>query len=173
MPKSKYKNHREALKPRVVLPAVPDLGNLAMPRMSNRAAAKYVASVGLLWDRRRADRKALKVAQKRSDAVSENPRKKHLDKAVRERMLRVMTAWSFDHQTKAFVPLGVTLGGSSHAVSGVTAQRVEELLEAVINLKRETVVLRVSGLSFAEASRVRGYLGMDSALISVNQQQGV
>lgn len=156
MPRSKNRGHRESRKPQQELPVVPDLGRLSMPRKSNRAAAKYVASVGNLWDRRRADRKAVKNARLHRDALATNPRRQHLNKAVRLRMLDAMSGWSFDQRTKAFVP------------SDTAPERLEELLDAVTDLGPETVVLRVAGLSLHEARRVRGYLERGSSLIVVN-----
>jgi hypothetical protein len=158
MPKTMNRGHRETRKPQQELPEVPDLGNLSMPRKGNRAAAKYVASVGNLWDRRRADRKARKNALAHQDAVSAQPRRQHLDKAVREQMLRAMGGWSFDQRSKAFVP------------RDRAPERFEELLDAVIDLRTEPVVLRVSGLSLQEARRIRGYLGQGSTLIAVNHR---
>lgn len=164
MPKTKNRGHRETRKPQQELPQVPDLGTLSMPRKGNRAAAKYVAAIGVLWDRRRADRKARKNALARQDAISANPRRKHLDKAVREQMLGAMPGWSFDHQLKAFVAI---VGAS--ASDGVSSDRLEELLDAVIDLGPETVTLRVSGLTFSQAARVRGYLGQGSMLVILDR----
>jgi hypothetical protein len=115
MTKNQNRGHRETRRLQQELPQVPNLGNLSMPRKGNRAAAKYVASIGNLWDRRRADRKAIKNALARRDAVSANPRKQHLDKKVREQMLVTMSRWRFDHQVKAFVSLshGATQGYES------------------------------------------------------------
>ncbi|QEW00621.1 hypothetical protein F6J84_11285 [Microbacterium caowuchunii] len=158
MGKSKSRGFREMRKPRPELPDVPDLGTLSMPRKSNRAAAKYVAMVGSLWGRRRADRKARKLALRRQDAQAANPRRHHLDKAVREQMLTAMPGWVFDHKTKMFVPMDDA------------PERLEELLDAVTDLQSQTIVLRVAGLSPAEAARVRGYLQTGSSLIAVNSR---
>lgn len=156
MAKSKSRGHREARKPQQSLPAVPDLGRLSMPRKTNRAAANYVANVGLLWDRRRADRKARKRALDREDALLTNPRRRHLDKALREQMLGTMTGWRFDHQVRAFV------------ANDFAPERLEELIDAVIEMRPRTLTLRVSDLSLSEAARVRGYLIPGSLLVQVN-----
>jgi hypothetical protein len=115
-----------------------------------------VAKIGPLWDRRRADRKARKNALLRQDAQAASPRRQHLEKGVRVRMLEVMSGWSFDHQIKAFV------------APVITPERVEELVDAVVDLGDETVVLRVSGLSQKETARVRGYLSRASLLVPLN-----
>ncbi|MFF2053772.1 hypothetical protein ACFVU2_19365 [Leifsonia sp. NPDC058194] len=156
MSKSKNRGFRELRKPQQELPEVPDLGRLSMPRKGNRAAAKYVATIGPLWDRRRAERKARKNALIREDALRANPRRRHLDKAVRERMLRTMAGWSFDHKAKAFV------------AKNSAPERLDELIDAVVEIRAETVTLRVSGLSLQEAARVRGYLATGSLLVNVN-----
>jgi hypothetical protein len=156
MPKSKNRGHRETRKLQQELPKVPDLGRLSMPRKHNRSAAKYVASVGLLWDRRRADRKAVRNAQVRQDAALANPRRQHLDKTVRLRMLNAMSGWTFDQRAKAFVP------------NDSAPERIDELLDAVTDLGTDPVVLRISGLSLHEARRVRGYLTKGSTLFVVN-----
>lgn len=156
MSKSKNRGFREMRKPRQELPEVPDLGRLSMPRRSNRAAAKYVATIGPLWDRRRAERKARKNALIREDALRTNPRRRHLEKAVRERMLRTMAGWSFDQKAKAFV------------AKNSVPERLDELIDAVVEIRPETVTLRVSGLSLQEAARVRGYLATGSLLVNVN-----
>lgn len=158
MPKTKNRGHRETRRPQLELPEVPDLGNLAMPPKGNRAAARYVASVGPLWDRRRADRKARRNALAFSSDAAVEARNQHLDKTVREQMLRAMTGWSFDHASKAFVP------------TNSASERFEELLDAVIDLGTDPVTLRVSGLTHAQAGRVRRYLDKRSILIAVNRQ---
>lgn len=156
MAKSKNRGHREARKPQQALPTVSDLGRLSVPRKSNRAAAKYVANVGVLWDRRRADRKARQRALDREDALLATPRRRHLDKQVREQMLRTMTGWRFDHRAKAFI------------VNDFAPERLEELIDAVIEMRPRTLTLRVSDLSLSEAARVRGYLAPGSLLVQVN-----
>lgn len=157
MPRSN-RGHRETRKPRQACPVLPDLGVLSMPRRSNRSAAKYVAAVGRLWDRRRVDRKARKNALRRQDAVSASPMRQHLDKALRLRMLGAMPGWIFDQRSKAFVP------------NDDAPERFEELLDAVTDLQSEVIVLRVSGLSATEAARVRGYLQTGSSLVVVNHR---
>lgn len=52
---------------------IPDPGNLAMPRKTNRRAAKYVATIGPFWDRRRADRKLRGDALRREDTFEGRP----------------------------------------------------------------------------------------------------
>lgn len=158
MPKSKNRSHRETRKPLQALPEVPALGNLSMPRKGDRAAAKYVASVGNLWDRRRVVRKARKIALARQEAVSAKSRRQRIEKPVRKRMLTIMAGWSFDPKTQAFMP------------NDTAPERFEELLDAVIDLGTGTIWLRVSGLSRFEAARVRGYLGTSSVLIAINQR---
>ena len=160
MTKSKTRSHRESRKAQQELPKVPDLGRLAMPRKGDRAAAKYVASVGSLCDRRRADRKARKNALAYQDAVSANPRHQHLDKIVREQMLTAMAGWSFDHEAKAFVAIDTA------------PERFEELLDAVIDLGPSKVVLRVSGLSSIEGAKLRVYLRGGSTLVMINARLG-
>jgi hypothetical protein len=168
MPKNKNRGRRQTWKPQQELPVVPDLGNLSMPRRNNRAAAKYVATVGNLWDRRRADRKAQKNALARADAILASPRRQHLDKPVREQMLRTMRNWSFDHQAKAFVPKHAARHARSASVAGSVSNHFEELLDAIVEVRPATVVLRISGLTLFEAARVRGYLTKGSMLVLVN-----
>jgi len=167
MPKTKNRGHRESRKPQQELSLPPRLGanrsDYAAPRKSNRSAAQYVANVGVLWDRRRAERKARKNALAHQDAVSSNPRRQHLDKAVREQMLRTMTSWSFDHGRKAFVANGA-------ARAGVTPDALEQLLDAVTALGATKLALRVANLTLKEAARVRGYLGQGSLLVVVNHR---
>jgi hypothetical protein len=156
MAKSMNRGHREARKPQQELPEVPNLGRLSMPKKGNRAAAKYVANVGPLWDRRRAERKARKNALLREDAHRAQPRRRHLDKAVREQMLRTMKGWSFDHQSKTFV------------AKNFAPERLDELIDAIIELGPRQVTLRVSDLSLQEAARVRGYLVPGSLVVPMN-----
>lgn len=156
MANGQSRGHRESRKPQQELPEVPDLGRLSMPRRTNRRAARYVATIGPLWDRRRADRKARRNALLREDAQAASPRRRHLDKKVRERMLRTMTGWSFDHRQKAFV------------TPEVTSERVEELVDAIVELELEPVVLRVAGLGRKECARVRGYLSVEALLVPVH-----
>lgn len=156
MPKSKNRGYRETRKPQQELPEVPDLGTLSMPRKGNRAAAKYVATIGPLWDRRRVERKARKNALLREDAHRQNPRRRHLDKSVRQQMLRTMTGWSYDPKTQAFV------------AKDLAPERLDELINAVIEIRSQTVTVRVSGLSVQEAARVRGYLAAGSILVNMN-----
>lgn len=52
----------EKRKAPTAIPAVPDLGRLTMPRKTNRAAARAVASGDVLWDKRKVHRKARKRA---------------------------------------------------------------------------------------------------------------
>ncbi|ROR76060.1 hypothetical protein SAMN06295974_3792 [Plantibacter flavus] len=126
-----------------------------MPRKSNRQAAKFLAAGGRLWDHRRVERKARKLALDRADAAAQHPRRQHLAKRVRVQMLETMTGWSFEPRTRAFV------------ATDRQTERLEELISAAIQLGDEPVVLRVSGLSFQEAARVRGYLNRDSRLLVV------
>jgi hypothetical protein len=149
------RGHRETRKPQQELPEIPDLGRLSMPKKGNRAAAKYVANVGPLWDRRRAERKARKNALLREDAQRSNPRRRHLEKSAREQLLRAMPGWSFDHKRKAFV------------ANDFRPVRLEELVDAIAELDQENLTLRVSDLSLQEAARVRGYLRRGSLLVTV------
>jgi len=139
-----------------------------MPRKRNRTAARYVANVGVLWDRRRVDRKAHKKALVRQDATLANPRKQHLAKPIREQMLRTMISWSFDHQVKAFVPKHDAGHARSRSGASSTSGHFEELLDAIVEVRSETVVLRISDLTMFEAARVRGYLADGSVLVQVN-----
>jgi hypothetical protein len=174
MPKSKNRGHREARKPQQELTVPPLVGkarrDYAAPRKSDRSAAKYIATVGLLWDRRRVDRKARKNALARQDAVSANPRLQSLDKVVREQMLAAMPGWSFDHQAKAFVAGGAS--ATAHTTSPISSDELEELLDAVTDLGPQKITLRVAGLTSREAARVRGYLGAGSMLVLVNPRMG-
>lgn len=77
-------------------------------------------------------------------------------------MLRTMTGWSFGHQSKAFVP--------KKNPQNIVPERVDALLDAVIDLGPDPVVLRVCGLLLREAARVCGYLGQGSALFGVNHR---
>src|SRR5690606_18494624 len=99
-----------------------------------------------------------KHALRRQDAAAASPRRHHLDKAVRLRMLGAMSGWIFDQRSKTFVP------------KDDSPERLEELLDAVTDLRSEAIVLRVSGLSQWEAARVRGSLQAGSALIVVNHR---
>lgn len=158
MAKSKNRGHRETRKVREPIPEVPDLGRLSMPRKTNRAAAKYVATVGRLWDRRRAARKALKkgLARQESDALWREERLRA--RIVRDRMLETMTGWVFDHRLHAFV----AQGGPPPSV-----EAVEQLIRAVIANRHETLAIRVADLSPDEAAEVRKHLSRDWHLVVV------
>lgn len=153
MAKSKNRGHREARKQRQELPVVPDLGRLAMPRKRNRAAAKYVAEIGPLWDRRRASRTARRTAIRRERARADDPRKRHLDKAVRVRLLHLAPSWRFDHSQRALVAV-------DHA-----PEHVDELVVAITQLGAEPITLRVSGLPLRAAARVGRALPDRSQLV--------
>lgn len=158
------RSRKEARKPRKEIPEVPDLGRLSMPRKTNRAAAKYIAEKGALWDRRRVDRKARKRALLQQDAAEKNPRRKHLDKVVRQAMLASMPSWSFDHKKKAFAPLpeGATPDGLA------SPSQVEELVDALAALlPGDAPAIRVRKLPQGTYARVRGYLDTSTLLIQV------
>lgn len=160
MAKSKNRGHREARKPQREVPEVPPLGTLSRPRKTNRSAALYVANVGCLWDRRRADRKARRNALRRQEAITSNPRRQHLEKELRELMLITMADWRFDHRLKAFV-VGDEAGGFS---AGVAPERLEQLVHAVLGLGPRAVSLKVAGLSLEQAKQVRSHLAEGSVL---------
>jgi len=155
MSKSKDRGHRETRTHPQAVPEVPDLGVLAMPRKSNRAAAKYVAAVGPFWDRRRVARVARRKVLRREAALAAEPRKQHLVKSVRKQLLQRMGAWSFDHKERAFVP------------SDAAPEHLEELLEALAELGPDPITLRVAELPLRSVARVRGYLPLGSHLVAV------
>jgi len=73
-------------------------------------------------------------------------------------MLEAMPGWFFDQRSKSFVP------------NSDAPELLEEMLDAVTDLRAEIVVLRISGISSSEAARVRGYLQKGSDVIVVNHR---
>lgn len=143
MPKTKNRGHRETRKPQRELPDVPDLGNLSMPRKGNRAAARYVATVGNLWDRRRADRKARKRALGQQSAEANWPVNHRLSRRQKQWLLAHLPGWSVDTSTDAL-----------RAPAQTTTQQLDELVKATHLPYVQRAVLKVRGLNQEECQYV-------------------
>lgn len=159
MAKSQDRGHREARKPRAELPELPrSLGRLSMPRKTNRSAAKYIAESGWLWDRRRVARRLERERQRLQRDRATDPRRQHLSKADRKRLLAAAPRWRYDPKTQTL-----------HA-SELTVAVLEELIDAITLFGEEPVTLRVADISAREAWRLRGYLAEGSAVVPVDSR---
>lgn len=129
MRKTQSTARRETRKQPIELPVVPDLGNLSMPRRTNRAATKTVAAGDLLWDKRRVMRKALKNARKRNEALQNAP--VNIRKQDLIRVLDSAPGWGYDHKHHVFVAEhGASATDLGHALATCLSQKTKILLPA-------------------------------------------
>lgn len=158
MPKSKNRGHRETRKAQQELPELPpqsQFGRLSAPKKTNRKAAKYVAEVGFLWDRRRADRRALRNALERQVDPATDPRRQHLDKLTRSEILERAAGWSFDQRERAFV-------ARDHEL-----ERLEELTAAATATSDQPMTLPVAGVTQNQARQMTRRLPEGSLVVAV------
>lgn len=159
MAKNKDRGHRESRKPQQELPELPDrIGRLSMPRKTNRSAAKYIATTGWFWDRRRVQRRDARRRIERQRDRAIDPHRRHLAKADRRQMLAAMPRWRYAQATKAFV-------ATEHS-----AEVLEELIAAAVGLGDRPITLRVHDLSLREAWRIRERLADGSAVDPIDPE---
>lgn len=133
MARNRNFSRREERQGRVPLPSVPDLGTLTMPRKTNRAAAKIVASGDRLWDKRKVARKARKKTLAAQDAKLANPATHRLTRSQKIWLMNHLSAWTWDTSTNALVaPLPLL---SEHLDELASAGQLPYMRRASLNIQ--------------------------------------
>jgi hypothetical protein len=129
-------SRREERKAPVELPAVPDLGvRLTMPRKTNRAAARTVASGDALWDKRKVARKARKRALEIQAARAAQPRAHRLSRRQKQWLENHLSTWAWS-----------TSNDVLEAPLAATQQQLDELVAATRLPYVQRAVVKIQGL---------------------------
>lgn len=137
-------SRREERKTASTLPVVSDLGpKITMPRKTNRAAARTVASGNPFWDQRKVERKARKNALQRWESAESYPLPHRLSRKQRQWLMAHLPGWTCDGRSGALV-----------APSAVTADHLDDLVTATRLPYVQRAILRLQGLTKEQAESV-------------------
>lgn len=153
-------SQREERKAAVELPTVPDLGvRITMPRKTNRAAAKLVASGDTFWDKRKVARKARRRALEIQAARVAQPRPHSLTRRQKQWVSSHLSSWSWDSTT-----------GALQAPGKVTQDQLDELIDVTCLPYVQRAVVRVQGLCQEQVNYVADRAPRTALLILVDRQ---
>ncbi|MGY4541142.1 hypothetical protein ACVWY0_001051 [Arthrobacter sp. UYNi723] len=129
-------SRREERKEPVELAAVPDLGvKITMPRKTNRAAARAVASGDVLWDKRKVARKARRHALETQLARASHPSAHRLSRRQKQWMENHLLTWSWNTSNDVLV-----------APPAATQQQLDELVAVTRLPYVQRAVVKIQGL---------------------------
>lgn len=153
-------SRREDRKAAVELPTVQDLGvRITMPRQTNRAAAKTVASGDRFWDKRKVARKARRRALEIQAARVAQPRPHSLTRRQKQWVSNHLADWCWDGAT-----------GALQAPGKVTQEQLDELVEVTCLPYVQRAVVRVQGLCQEQVRYVADRAPRTARLILVDRQ---
>jgi hypothetical protein len=159
-------SRREKRKAPAAVPAVPDLGRLTMPRKTNHAAARTVASGDVLWDKRKVDRKARKRAIESQARRTSHKGFHQLSRKRKQWLANHLPAWSWDSVT-----------GALQAPAKTTRRQLDDLVEVTGLPYVQRAVLKVQGLSIEQIEYVAESASKTALFVLVDpllkSQQGV
>lgn len=136
-------SRREKRKAPAAIPAVSDLGRLTMPRKTNHAAARTVASGDVLWDKRKVASKARKRALEIHVGRTSHPGVHSLSRRQKKWIGNHLPAWSWDAST-----------GALQAPAQTTQRQLDELVEVAHLPYVQRAVVKVQGLSLEQIGYV-------------------
>lgn len=143
MSRNRSFSQREERTARTSVPAVPDLGRLTMPRKTNRVAAKIVASGDVLWDKRKVERKARKLALATQEARASRPGAHRLSRRQKQWVGNHLPAWSWNGST-----------GALQAPKQATRQQLDELVAVTRLPYVQRAALKIQGLCLEQLKYV-------------------
>jgi hypothetical protein len=157
MRSSRNYSQRESRTAPTSIPTVPDLGRLSMPRKTNRAAAKIVASGDVLWDKRRVARKAQKRALQIREAHELRPG--HHVPSRRQKLWigKRLSDWSWAERNSVLVAPRI-----------VTEQQLDDLVSMTHLPYAQRAVLRIQGLTLEQLTHVGQRAPRTALLIHVD-----
>lgn len=136
-------SRREKRKAPAAVPAVPDLGRLTMPRKTNHAAARAVASGDVLWDKRKVASKARKRALATQALRTSHKGFHQLSRKQKQWIGNHLPDWSWDAST-----------GALQAPRRTTQQQLDELVEVTGLPYVQRAVVKVQGPSLEQIEYV-------------------
>lgn len=144
MARNRSFSRREERKEPVELAAVPDLGvKITMPRKTNRAAARAVASGDVFWDKRKVARKARRNAMETQLARASRPAAHRLSRRQKQWMENHLLAWSWNNSNDVL-----------EAPRAATQQQLDELVAATRLPYVQRAVLKIQGLCLEQIQYV-------------------
>lgn len=153
-------SRRETRQAAAVLPLVEDLGaRLTMPRKTNRAAARTVASGDRFWDKRKVDRKARKRALATHEARASHPLPHRLSRKQKQWITAHLPQWSWDTSADALT-----------APAPVTDGQLDELVRATHLPYVRRALLKLQGLDRAQAEYVAARAPRTASIVLVDPQ---
>ncbi|MET3934855.1 hypothetical protein [Arthrobacter sp. OAP107] len=132
-------SRRENCKAPATVPAVPDLGRLTLPRKTNKAAAKTVASGDVLWDKRKVAGKARKRALETQARRISQLGVHSLSRRQKKWIGNHLSAWSWDAST-----------GALQAPTKATQRQLDELVEVARLPYVQRALVKVQGVSLEQ-----------------------
>lgn len=136
MARNRGSSRREERKAPMELPPVPDLGaKLTMPRKTNRAAARSVASGDRFWDKRKVAAKARRRALELELARASRTGSHRLSRQQKQWMENHLTAWPWDSST-----------GALRGPAQPTTEQLDELVAATRLPYVRRALLEVQGI---------------------------
>lgn len=153
-------SRREERRAPAALPVVEDLGaRLTMPRKTNRAAARTVASGDRFWDKRKVDRKARKRALETHEAKTAYPLTHPLSRKQKQWIAAHLPQWSWDGSADALT-----------APSGVTKEQLDDLIQATHLPYVQRALLKLRGLNRRQAEYVAARAPRTASIVLVDPQ---
>lgn len=135
---------RENKTPAAPLPSVPDLGHkITMPRKSNRAAAKLVASGDVFWDKRKVASKARRTARLDQAQAELYPPAHKLSRNQRTWLLTHLPGWTWDNNTSSLM-----------APQNLSGDYMSTLVEVTHLPYIQRAILRIQGLPYEELQQL-------------------
>lgn len=152
-------HQREPKKTPAVVPSIPDLGKLKMPRKNNAAAAKEIASGNRLWDRRHVAAAETKKSLRTSEVREARRAFNRLEKPVRNAMLKYTPSWHWDDTKKQFRV-------DAEKVTQFQAEEMAEAISTVLNDAAPTQ-LRIRGVDAHQLGNLRAVTHPKHRLLGV------
>lgn len=155
-------SRREQRKAPVDLPAVPDLGvKITMPRKTNRAAARTVASGDRFWDKRKVAAKARRRAAEIERARASNPGAHRLTRKQKQWLENHLSTWAWTGSTDVL-----------QAPPAATREQLDELVAATRLPYVQRAVLKIQGLCLEQIRYIAERAPQTVVLVLVDTRAG-
>ena len=154
-------SRREKRKAPADIAVVPDLGvRLTMPRRTNRAAARAVASGDVFWDKRKIASKARRHALEVEMAKASNPGAHRLSRRQKQWMENHLSTWSWNGSNVLQAP------------TAATQDQLDELIAVTRLPYVQRAVMKIQGLCLEQIRYVAERAPRTVLFILVDERSG-
>lgn len=162
MARIKSFSRREKRKAPAEIAVVPDLGvRLTMPRKTNRAAARAVASGDVFWDKRKIASKARRRALKIEMAKASNPGTHRLTRRQKQWMENHLPAWSWNGSNDVL-----------QAPKAATQDQLDDLITVTRLPYVQRAVVKIQGLCLEQIRYVAERAPRTARFVLVDPKMG-